>query len=289
MFSKPELLNHLFLPLRFRSKMRVPKLKKWLPDVWYERQRKCVDHYINYAGQIVKRVRRSDRTYNFYSDLIATGVEVTNVKTMIVRDPLGDPIMGKILGQLEDEVELSAYFKRSDNVWNGDLIIIELKSLEGELDRDVYEVVLIRTWLYEQETLRKFRLAPLRDGNLKKIYENESIDDNPPTFEGTAPGSVQMESANIMKHPGGFSDSYYGGFIENSEDTKIYPFPVKPAVIEEDTSEVLREEVGINSDEPKKEERNERYIESMPNPERVEVYSKKPIKPQKDPFKDPIY
>jgi hypothetical protein len=269
--------------------MRAPKLKKWLPDRWYERQRKYADHHINYAGQIVKRIRRSDRVYNFYNDLISAGVEVHDIKTMIVRDPLGDPIMGKILGQLEDEVELSAYFKRSDNVWNGDLIVIELKSVEGELDRDVYEVVLIRTWLYEQEALRKFRLAPIRDGELKKIYESESLDDNPPTFEGTAPHSVEAEKADIMRHPGGFSESYHGGFENKKDDNAVYPFPFKEAAVSADTTEVLREEAGITPTQEEPVERNEKFIESMPNPEREIVYSEKPIKKQKDPFKDPIY
>jgi hypothetical protein len=268
--------------------MRVPKLKKWLPDKWYERQRKYVDHHINYAGQIVKHVKRVDRVYNFYSDLLAAGVVVVDIKTMIVRDPLGDPIMGKILGQLEDEVELSAYFKRQDNVEAGDLIVIELKSLEGELDRDVYEVVLVKTWLYEQETMRKFRLHPIRDGNIKKVYEDESVDENPPTFEGTVPHSVEMEKSNIMRHPGGFSDSYH------DPDNHIYPFPISAPHEPDLTTKILKEEAGIELppeeiDKKEDDERNERYMESIPNPEREGVYSQKPIKPQKDPFKDPIY
>ena len=280
--------------------MAVPKLKKWLPDRWYERQRRYVSHYINYAGQIVKHIKRSDRVYDFYRDLVSSEVAVTNIKAMIVRDPLGIPFMGKVLGQYEEEVELSGYFKREDNVETGDLIVIELKSLEGELDRDLYEVVLTRTWLYEQETMRKFKMFPLRDGELTKLYEDEAIDENPPDHEGYPHGSLEIEANDIMKHPGGFSETYYGGFIDPDIDIKMYPFPNKTVIVPEETPEVLREEAGVVAESAvdtdiADEELDEKEYPAEPalgykRKKNVSKEDKKPKKkPVRNPFTEPIY
>jgi len=260
--------------------MALPKLKKWLPDQWYERQRKYVDHYVNYAGQMVKQVKRTDRVYNFYNDLLAADVMIRDIKAMIVREPLGDAFMGKILGQLEEDVELSAYFKRDADIENGDLIVIELKSTEGLLDRDVYEVVSTRTWLYEQEGMRKWRLAPIRDGNLAKHYSDESIDNNPPTFEGAKIGSLEMEKANIMGHPGGFSTSY--------EEDKLYPFPTGQATVVPDTVKVLQEEADIKKSDTKDETEPEE-IQDREIKEPKDKQKKKSKKQVKNPFEEPIY
>jgi hypothetical protein len=261
--------------------MAIPKLKKHLPDRWYERQRRYVDNHINRVGQIVKQIKRTDRVYNFYNDLLAADVMIRDIKAMIVREPLGDSFMGKILGQLEEEVELSAYFKRDADVETGDLIVIELKSTEGNLDRDVYEVVATRTWLYEQEGMRKWKLSPLRDGNLAKHYGDEGIDTNPPTFEGSKIGSLEMEKANIMGHPGGFSTSF-------AED-KLYPFPVDKATVVPDTVKVLQEEADIKvsdtKDETELEDIQDRKIDEIKDKPK----KKKSQKTVNNPFKGPMY
>jgi hypothetical protein len=198
--------------------MAIPKLKKYLPDLWYARQRMYHDVYIDYTGQVVKHVKRSDVETNQYHDLVFANISVSNIKAVITRMSPMDSYMGDVLGLVQDyDVEIFGYFKNSSAVIAGDIIVLELKSIEGELKRFVYDIVVLKSWNYEQEVMRKYQLKPVRDYRVIMTYADEGIDENPPTTEGTTLGSAARLEYDILLNPGGFS--------VKPEDFDLYPLP----------------------------------------------------------------
>jgi hypothetical protein len=206
--------------------MAVPKLKKYLPDLWYARQRSYHDTYIEYTGQVVKHVRRSDVETNQYHDLVFANISVFDIKAVITRMAAVDNFMGTPLGLVQDnDIELFGYFKNSSGVFAGDLIVIELKSIEEVLKRFVYDVIVIKSWAYEQEVMRKYLLTPVRDFRVIMTYADEGLDDNPPTTEGGAPGTVERSRFDVLVNPGDFS--------VKPVDFDLYPLPPLPTVTQD--------------------------------------------------------
>jgi len=205
--------------------MAIPKLPKYLPDKWYTRQRLYYNIYINYVGQIVKHVKRSNVELNQYYDIMFADIDINNIKGVMVRDPVMDNFAGKPLGILEADTQIFGFFKVSDNVEAEDLIVIELKSVEEVLKRFVYEVELLQTWNYEQEVMRKCVLAPVRDKTVAVVYASESIDTLPPTTEGTRFGDISRLRVDVLARPGKFS--------VDPEDFDLYPRITRTVTLDE--------------------------------------------------------
>jgi hypothetical protein len=214
--------------------MAVPKLPKYLPDKWYEKQRLYYNIYINYVGQTIKHVKRSNVELNQYYDIMFADIDVTNIVGVIVRDPVIDSFTGKPLGLVELDTLLYGFFKVSDNVEADDLIVVELKSVEGALKRFVYEVELLQSWNYEQEVMRKCTLAPIRDKTIAVVYSDEDLDINPPSTEGTRFGDISRLRVDVLARPGKFS--------VDPEDFDLYPRVTRQVTLEEIQNPVVPSE-----------------------------------------------
>lgn len=255
--------------------MAVPKLKQYLPDKWYNRQRAYYNTYINRVGQTVKLVRRTNIETNQYHDILFANVDVVNIKAVINRDQVFDSFLGSPLGIVQDEIILYAYFKLSDKVSAADLIVIESKSSEDVLVRFVYEVTLLKSWNYEQEVLRKYLLTPIRDYRVIMVYTDELLDTNPPDTFGTGVIDLDRLHYDVLANPGKFSittDELYpvsGSRIATLDEV------LNPTV----PTENIEDSPYWNKPYP---EPNPKFIESLPR--EVSKITKK-----KNPFESEIY
>jgi hypothetical protein len=209
----------------------VPKLRKHLPDYWYEKQRKAIDHYISTRGQEVKHISRVDVKMNMYHDIVYAKNSIKNIIAIVTHDPYLFTFLGTPFSQYEeDESELFAYFRTQDHVKPDDLIVIEYKTLEQALDRDVYSVTIGKTFTYEQELHRKYKLTNFRGGKLIEVYSSEELDKVEEYVEGLPPGSPESIKRDVQVSPGGFSSDY---------ENRIDPPTNYELVIDKKTGEVL--------------------------------------------------
>jgi hypothetical protein len=187
-------------------------LNQYIPDIWYDIYRKRIDEYINHFGQEVRMLKRTETTYNIYSDIVRDVSVATTVTAIINRTPIESFFAGPPLIYPEEEMISGyfAYFKRDSLVRVDDIIIIEGKSIEGDVELDAFEVVAIKGKRLEQEFIRKYILSPFRDRS-SEAYENQSVLTEDELIETHA-------GDDVVSDPGGFTDKYY-------DTTKVVPSP----------------------------------------------------------------
>lgn len=187
-------------------------LNQYISDKWYEIYRKNIDKYIDHFGQEVRLLKRTEVTYNLYADIVKDISTATTEKAVISRNPIEFYFTGSPLGFAEDSISSGyfAYFKRSSLVRVDDIIVIESKSVEGDIVLDAFEVSAIKGKRLEQEIIRKFILSPFRD-SVSSLYESDSV-----LIEDEI-SEINLDH-DVASDPGGFSEKYY-------ETTKIIPSP----------------------------------------------------------------
>ena len=178
-------------------------LNQYISDEWYEIYRKNIDKYIDHFGQEIRLLKRTEVVYNIYSDIVRDISTATTEKAIISRSPIEFYLTGNPLGVAEDSTSSGyfAYFKRSSLVNVDDIIVIEGKSINGDIVLDAFEVVAIKGKKTEQELIRKFILYPFRD-NISSKYEVDEV-----LTEDTI--SETNNDRDIASDPGGFSEKYY--------------------------------------------------------------------------------
>jgi hypothetical protein len=209
----------------------IPKLRKHLPDYWYEKQRKAIAHYIRTRGQEVKHIARVDTKVNMYHDVVYAKTSIKNITAIILHDPSLITFLGRPFSQYEEEeVELFAYFSMEDKVVQDDLIVVEYKTADEQLDRDVYLVSIGKSFLFEQELVRKYKLTNLRNVKLVEVYSSEALDEIEEYVEGSPPGTDGFIQRDVHVTPGGFSSTY---------ENRIDPPIVHEAVFDKKTGKLL--------------------------------------------------
>jgi len=180
------------------------RLSQYISDKWFTSYRKNLDSFIRHFGQEVRLIKRSSLQYNNYSDLIRSVSTAATEKAIISKRPLESNFMAPPLVYTDDSdsiAEFYAYFQSTSKVRVGDIVVIETKSIENDVVLDAYEVQKIKGKKTEQEYIRRYMLAPMRD-SFSSEYEDPSI------LETTT--VVEEHSENdAVKDPGGYTDGYY--------------------------------------------------------------------------------
>ena len=205
------------------------QLNQYISDKWYDIYRSNIDTYIAHFGQDVRLLKRTETTYNQYSDIIRDVAIAPTVPAIISKNPFENYFFGPPLAY-ENEPTISegyfAYFTRGCLVRTDDIIIIEFKSIEGDVTLEAFEVVAIKGKRLEQEFIRRYFLSPIRDSN--QMFKDNSI--------LTTDEVIQDYSAEheVDKDPGGWSENYYTneikfpgteGFIDTQKELEVNKGP----------------------------------------------------------------
>ena len=181
-------------------------LGQYIPDVWYEIHRKNIDAYIDHFGQEVRLLKRTGTKYNLYSDIVSDISIATTEIALIYRTPIESQFLGPPLVYVDEEGEINstgffAYFKRSSLVRVDDILVIEGKSIEGDVVLDAFEVTGIKGKRLEQEFIRKFILNPFTDRS-SEAYEDPSV-----LIDGQIIEAFPGE--DVITDPEGFTNDFY--------------------------------------------------------------------------------
>jgi hypothetical protein len=215
-------------------------LPQYLPNIWYEIYRRNIDTYIDHFGQSVRLLKRTETKYNLYSDIVKDVSIATTVKTIISKSPFESFFLSPPI-TYDNEADISgffAYFKRDSLVRVDDIIIIEIKSIEGDVSLDAFEVVAIKGKRLEQEFIRRYMLSPFRDNSTS--YEDASVlTNNEITHDSTVVD-------NVIQDPGGWSEEYYTTEeILPTPGTQGYTSPAKTLEVSTGPYEELTRETDI--------------------------------------------
>ena len=179
-------------------------LYQYLPDAWFTVYRKNLDQYIDHFGQMVRLLKRSQATYNQYSDIISSINIATTESAIVSKNPLESNFMGPPLIYADDTDSLAQYmiYFRSDSLARiNDIVVIETKSIEGDVVLDAYEIGLIKGKKTGQEYIRRHILMPFRDVS-SSAYEDPSILTTDEIVE-------THTTTNVLVDSGGFSEDFY--------------------------------------------------------------------------------
>lgn len=218
-------------------------LSQYLPDIWYETYRKNIDSYINHFGQSVRLLKRTETKYDLYSDIVKDISIATTVKSIISKNPFESFLLSTPI-TYDNESDLSgyfAYFKRSELVRADDIIVIEIKSVEGDVSLDAFEVVAVKGKRLEQELIRKYVLSPFKDKSAE--YEDTSV----LTTDEIVHDSTVTD--NVIQDPGGWSDQYYTkDEILSTPGTEGYTTPDRELEVDTGPYEELTKEMEVYND-----------------------------------------
>lgn len=178
-------------------------LNQYLPDVWYEAYRSNIDVYIDHFGQEIRLLKRTETQYNIYSDIVRDISTATTEKSIINRSPSESYFLAPPFTYLEESPDTSyfAYFKRSSLVMVDDIVVIESRSVDGDIVLNAFEVSAIKGKRLEQEFIRRFILTPFRD-QFSEEYEEASV----LTEDEIIEAHLELD---VVGDPGGFTDKFY--------------------------------------------------------------------------------
>lgn len=230
------------------------QLNQYIPDVWYEVYRRNIDAYIEHFGQNVRLLKRTETRYDLYSDIVKDISVATTVKTIISKSPFESFFLSPPI-TYDNEIDISgsfAYFARDSLVRVDDIVIIEIKSIEGDVSLDAFEVVAIKGKRLEQEVIRRYMLSPFRDKSSE--YENPSVLTSDEIVHDVT------TTDNVIEDPGGWSEEYYTKEeILPTPGTEGYTSPEKTLTVEVGPYEDLNRELETyNSNFP------EDWVEAQP-------------------------